>query len=590
MKITIKSLLYCIVFIALISNSFGQEPKTFDDHIKFLASDDLKGRKPGTQGDMGAATYIIEQFKNNGLKPMKKNGFQYFEVVTDVKAGPGNALSFDNYSAALNDDFAPFSFSSNTTLTSEVVFVGYGFEINEDSLNWNDYKGIDVKGKWVMVLRGDPEPETGDSKFIKYSEEQDKVLTATDKGAAGVLFVSSVGLDKKDELVSMFFDKSIAKASIPVIHIKRALANKILECKNRDIEKLEADINKNMTPNSFMLSKKVTTTTNVFHTKVKTQNVIAVLEGSDPKLKDEFILVGAHYDHLGMGGPGSGSRKPDTVAIHNGADDNASGVAGVIELAGKFASQKEKPARSIIFMAFGAEELGLLGSKYFVNNPLVDLKKIKTMINIDMIGRLKPGSKELSIGGTGTFIEAGALINKHKIEGLKLGFSPDGYGPSDHASFYGENIPVLFITTGAHTDYHTPEDDIEKINFEGGHMVVEFLYNLITDLSNTEKSITFQEAGSKEGFKRKSRFKVTLGIMPGFGSSDNNGLRVDGVVNGGPAFKGKMLKGDIITALDGKVVKNIQEYMFRLKKLEPGQIITVDVNRNGEKVILLVQL
>jgi hypothetical protein len=321
-----------------------------------------------------------------------------------------------------------------------------------------------------------------------------------------------------------------------------------------------------------------------------THNVVGWLEGTNPALKDEFVVIGAHYDHLGMGGPGSGSRAIDTVAVHNGADDNASGVAGLLELAQYFADRKNRPERSLLFIAFGAEEMGLIGSKYFVENPLIDLSKIMAMINLDMIGRLKD-HRTLSVGGTGTSSRSEAILDDlAKASTLKMQYSKEGYGPSDHASFYGKDIPVFFITTGAHDDYHTPRDRAELINAEGEAEVVAFTADLAVALANFHERLVFMEAGPKERQRHGYNFKVTLGIMPDFAGSGDDGLRVDAVRPDGPAHAGGLLKGDKIVAIEGKPVGNIYDYMGRLKSLEAGQIITVDVMRADKKMVFLIPL
>lgn len=560
-------------------------------HVSYLAADTLSGREPGTNGDMMAAEYIRDFFEESGLKLAAENGFQYFEVVKKIELGENNSLSFNDHNAVVEEGFIPFSFSSNAEVEAEVVFAGYGFDISTDSLKWNDYNGIDVTGKWVMILRGDPELDKAESIFAEYSDERGKVLTAKDKGAAGVLFVSGPELSDKDELISLYFDKSASGSGMPVINIKRNLANMILDTTGNTIEELAIMLDSLRTPHSFTIPVKVKASTDVIHSKVQTQNVIGIIESEDPEYKDEYIVIGAHYDHLGMGGPGSGSRKPDTMAVHNGADDNASGVAGIMEIANNLSANKGKLKRSVIVIAFGAEELGVQGSKYFVNNPVVEPEKIMAMVNIDMIGRLKPDTKDLLVGGTGTSAEAEDILNNlAKNTELKLSYSKDGYGASDHASFYNAEIPVFFISTGAHSDYHTPQDDVEFIDFDGALESALFVDSLMYTLVNIDSALTFQESGPKTRSRHARGFKVTLGIMPDFASSETDGLRVDGVRPGGPAENGGMEKGDIIIAIEGKSVTNIYDYMNRLKKLETGQNITVDVIRNDKKEILLIQL
>ena len=292
-----------------------------------------------------------------------------------------------------------------------------------------------------------------------------------------------------------------------------------------------------------------------------------------------------------MGGPGSGSRMPDTIAIHNGADDNATGVAAVIELAEKLNSEKTKLRRSVIFMAFGAEEMGLLGSQFFTNEPLVDMGDIVAMINFDMIGRLDSAKRTLMIAGTGTAEQMeNILLDYEKSSSLKFSHSPEGYGASDHASFYGSGVPVLMFFTGAHQDYHTPYDDVDLLNYAGEKDVIDFAYSIIMDIVNRDNKLTYKEAGPPKKKTRTGGLKVKFGIMPDFTSTENDGLGVGGVTAGGPASIAGMKKGDKIVAIEGMPVTNIYDYMARLKKLKPGQRISVDIIRNGKKQILMILL
>ncbi len=564
--------------------------KELHETIGYLASDSLKGRFPGTPEDARLSKYIAGQFEKAGLTLLFDKGLQSFEVTVDISAGPGNALEFEGFTGIPGKDIAPFTFSGKDTLTAEVIFLGYGFDIDTDSLKWNDYSGIDITGKWALILRGDPEPDKIDSPFARYSDDRDKVMTAKDHGAGGVLLVSGVNFDQKDGLTDLKHKKGTV--GIPVLHIKRTVANKLLAPSGKTIESLEKLLDKDRKPVVFGTGRSVTGSSEIVEDKVITWNVVALLEGNDPELKNEYILIGAHKDHLGMGGPNTGSRKPDTIAVHNGADDNASGTAAMLEIAEKMSWQKDSLRRSVIFVAFGAEEMGLLGSKYFVDNPPVALSKIKAMINIDMVGRLKK-DHTLQIGGTGTSDRAEEILKSLPgQDSLKLVFSPEGYGPSDHASFYGKDIPVFFFSTGAHLDYHTPFDDTDKINFPGLKELSEYIFNLAWTMANMKEDLVFKEAGPKFATSRSGRRGkgVTLGIMPDFAGEVKNGLRADFVIKGRPAALGGMKDGDIIIAIDGKPVSNIYDYMFRLSKLKFGQTITVEVLRNGEKKVLLIQL
>lgn len=292
-----------------------------------------------------------------------------------------------------------------------------------------------------------------------------------------------------------------------------------------------------------------------------------------------------------MGGLGSGSRVPDTVAVHHGADDNASGVGMMIEMAEKLAANPKSHKRSIVVIAFSGEELGLLGSKQFLEKPEIDLNKVNAMVNFDMVGCLTDSTK-VQIGGVGTAEPFRMMITtSFDTTIIKLSLSDEGYGPSDHASFYGKNIPVLFVSTGAHLDYHTPADSYDKINYEGMVKIANMTYPVINELANLDSKLLFKEAGPKEVAGRGTRRKgVTLGIMPDFAGNVKNGLRADLVTPGRPAALGGMKKGDIIESINGKPVGNIQDYMFRLNQLKAGETISVEVLRGTQKVVLIIQL
>lgn len=581
--------LFAIIVIPVSAQKFNPEitVNELKKDIGYLASDDLKGRKSGEEGDLLAAEYIRTKFSNAGLQLMYANGFQKFGLVTSAEVGEGNKLVVNENSFEVEKQFLPYAFSANTTVSASLVFAGFGLEVDRDTLQWDDYKGLDVSDKWIMALQGDPDMENPQSPYIEFSSERSKALTASDKKAAGLILVAGTKFSENDQLSTMFFDKNSSRYSIPVIQVTREVADKILGGKTT-IEKLEADILQSGKTVSVNVEKKVSATVNVIQKEAESQNVVAMLPGSDPVLKSEYIVVGAHFDHLGMGGPGSGSRATDTVGIHNGADDNASGVAAVIQLAEKLAAAKNNK-RSIIFAAFGAEEMGLIGSKAFTNKPPVDINKIVTMFNFDMVGRLDASTNGLSVGGTQTSKETETLLNDLNT-GFTLGFSPEGVGPSDHASFYLQNIPVIYFSTGAHSDYHTPQDDADRINYEGEKRIAEYASLLIESIANRETVLTFQEAGPKFQRSRGGRFKVTFGIMPDYAGLEKRGLRIDAVTPGKPADKGGMKKGDIITAIDGHKVGSIYDYMSRIQALKAGQTVSVDVIRDEKETVLIVQL
>lgn len=558
------------------------------ENIEFLASDSLKGRQPGKAGDLLAADYIRSKFEDAGLTLLYDTGFQKFNLVASAELGEANTLEVDGESFQVETDFLPYAFSANTRVESEVVFAGFGISMNQDTINWNDFAGIDVAGKWIMALQGDPDLDNANSPFLEFSSERAKALAATDKNVAGIMLVAGTEFNAKDELSTLFFDKNSSRYSIPVLQITRKVANQILVNNGETIQSLEQKVLQSEGGFNLAINKKVKANVQVNLKETTTQNVVAMLAGKNDSLKNEYVVVGAHFDHLGMGGPGSGSRAVDTIAVHNGADDNASGVSALIQLAEKMAGEKANK-RSIIFTAFGAEEMGLVGSKAFTANPPVEIDKIVGMFNFDMVGRLDTVSNALSIGGTKTAKETEQILNDNNT-GFQLAFSGEGIGPSDHASFYLQNIPVFFISTGAHSDYHTPQDDTEFINFEGAQKVMQYASKVLSDVVNRDDKLTFQEAGSKFQRSRGGRFKVTLGIMPDYAGLEKRGMRIDGVTKDKPAYKAGMLKGDIITAIEGKKVGNIYDYMGRLKTLEAGQTITVDILRDNKPTVLIVQL
>lgn len=581
--------LISIIFIWSSGADCQVTVKALREHIRYLSSDSLKGRLTGSEGDSLAADYIRARLLSYGYLPLSGDGLQRFKVTKRVLSGKSNYLSVGKMNYSPDKDFMPFAFSSDGEVNSEIVFVGYGFNINNDSIKWNDYNGVDVKGKWVMILRGEPEIENNKSPYITFSADRDKALLAKDMGASGVLMVSGPVFDPQDGFESLSAEGY--SVGIPALRIKKEVADNILAKSKNNITDLEKKLIDTRKPCSFPAEVKVKGKGEIVRELANTRNVEMWLPGEDEKLKDEYIIMGAHFDHLGMGGSGSGSRALDTIGIHHGADDNASGVAMMLELAEKFARTKGSHKRSIICVAFTGEEEGLLGSKHFADDPGINLSQVNVMINLDMVGRLNE-TNNLQISGVGTADGLKDLVYaKTDTSVIKLTLSDEGYGPSDHSSFYGKNIPVLFYFTGAHMDYHTPNDTWDKINYTGMVQLSGLIFNVASDLASESARLKFKEAGPKADAARSPRRKgVTLGIMPDFAGVVKNGLRADFVTPGKPAAMGGMQKGDIITFINGKPVNNIQDYMFRMGQLKHGQTISVEVLRNDKKVVLLIQL
>ena len=559
-----------------------------EDHIAYLASDELKGRYPGTPEDILLGDYISSEFKKAGLILYEKTGIQHFGIATDIEAGPGNKVTFGDAVLEFESDYTPFSFSASGSAESEVVFAGYGFQIDQDAITWDDYADVDVKDKWVLLFRGVPGEQDGSSPYVNHSEDRGKALLASDLGASGVIFVSGSSFDAKDQLTELKGKQH--PLSIPVIQITRASADQLLLAAGADsLAHYESELGSNLKAISFLTGLEADITVDLKPKEVQSANVISILKGSDPSLRNEYVVIGAHHDHLGMGGEGTSSRAPDTVAIHYGADDNASGVAGVMEISEYMVSLS--PSRSMLFATFGAEEMGLVGSKYLTENPPVDLSMVQVMINLDMIGRLND-ERQLQIGGIGTspgFKQVLDSINTNYNFNLK--YANEGFGPSDHAAFYAKDVPVLFISTGAHSDYHTPLDNFAAINVEGTREVLAFVADVSEALANQKERIAFTEAGPKvRGSSKGRRGGITLGLMPDMTYDGNEGMPVMAVTEGKPAGVGGIQKNDIIISIEGKSVGNIYDYMSRLGQLKEGMDIVVTVKRGEDNLDLVIRL
>jgi len=389
----------------------------------------------------------------------------------------------------------------------------------------------------------------------------------------------------------LIYRQSAATAGLPIIQITHEVANEILKNNEKKISDLLLNIDKKLSSISFEIECKISASVNLKFEKETATNIVGFIEGSDPILKNEYIVIGAHYDHLGYGGNRSGSLNPDSLQIHNGADDNASGTAGVLELSHKLMMNKSSLGRSIITICFDAEEKGLLGSRFYTQNPTKNLDQTAIMINMDMIGRLN--EKAVTIGGVGSAKNLSDIVdnvqNKHTLK-IEKNMSGMDFGRSDHASFYKENVPALFFFTGAHQDYHKPTDDWDKIDYQGEKDILMFLYDLIIQLSNIKQKLLFTETIDKNPNNESPSFNVTFGVIPSYGSQ-KVGMEIDGISKkGGPADKAGMKKGDIIIEINRKKVRNIYDYMARLAELKHGDEVMVKIIRNKIDIELVLNL
>jgi hypothetical protein len=453
----------------------------------------------------------------------------------------------------VGEDWMPLGISANRTLElTGVVFAGYGITATE--LNHNDYNGTYSKTQVAVIKKGTPDGNNPHGKFTSAGQLRFKVAAAQSAGVGALLIISSEDDLKNDALAKLRYDNA-GLAGIPVAVISKQAAEKLAN------------------------AKEVTLTTDVVRVEVAANNVVCVIEGSDPVLKNEAIVIGAHYDHLGRGG--DGSLAPSSSEIHHGADDNASGTAGVLELARIFSAQRSKLKRTLVFIAFSGEEEGLLGSNYYVNHPLVPLDKTVAMINMDMIGRMK--DSKLSIGGVGTAKEWRQLIGSGDT--LALTLSEDGYGPSDHSSFYIKQIPVLFFWTGTHNDYHKPSDTFDKINYTDEARILKMVARIVKDIDAADQRLTYTTAKVEQ--PRTGGFRVYLGTIPNYADS-SDGLLIDGVRDDSPAAKAGLKAGDKIVKIDNHDVKNVYDYTYALGEMKAGQEYVVEVLRGGEKVTLKI--
>lgn len=553
--------------------------------VTYLAAPPLKGRRAGSPEGDATAEWIAAQFRAIGLAPAGVNGtwFQTFDFIDGVDLGPKNALTTgggaSKKSWAVDADFRPLGFSAAGTVPGEVVFAGYG--ITAKDLAYDDYEGLDVKDKIVLVLRYSPDGDDEKSPFSPFNALRFKASLAREKGAKAVLVATGPATkDVSDDLVAMRTDAAFSDAGLVVFSVKRPVAEALFSGSGKTLEEAQKAIDAAKKPGSFALpGSAASLVADVTPRRVKARNVLGLLSNPNGPNKGEIVIVGAHWDHLGLGG-GASLDRSGQPQIHPGADDNASGTAAMLELARIFAAKRASLARSILFLSFGAEEEGTLGALHFTKNPTVPLDTVDAMFNIDMIGRL--GDGKLNVQGVGTSPVWKTLIEKANGDGaLKLNLLQGGFGPSDHSPFYTAKLPVLFVFTGAHTDYHKPGDTADKIDAAGILKVVSFLAPILDGVVNAPEKIAFTAVKDEKPPSSSRGFRVYIGGIPDM-SSEAAGVLFTGVSPGSPAEKAGIRAGDVLVKLGDKEIRNIYDYTYALQGRKPGEKVTLVVKRTED--------
>jgi hypothetical protein len=564
-------------------------------HVATLADPSYEGRCTGEAGCRLAAVYVRDAFRDAGLEPGPGGSYyQHFHVETVGKPHPANRMEVmargRTFHLRVKERFVPFGFSADGDVEAEVVFAGYGITAPESG--YDDYAGLDVKGKIVLVLRHGPGDKKEGSPFngrrgIRHTAFTAKASCAERHGAAAMLLFSDLVHHPKDGGGLEGFSARGGRVGIPCLHIKRRVAAALLACARRTPKSVQQKIDASLEPGSFSIPDlRVRVKTVVPRGRKKTKNVVGVLRGSDKVLAEEVVILGAHYDHIGRGY--FGSRAPaERGKIHPGADDNATGTAGLILLAKAFASLPYRPKRTIVFIAFSGEEMGLLGSQHYAAHPLYPLAKTAVMINMDMIGHLR--KKKVFALGAGTSPGFSDMVSKltRLVDGCDA-VPVSAAGGSDQMSFYAKKVPVLFFCTGGHPYYHTPRDTIDRINFQGEADVLKLIFLVTARLAGQESRPVFQLFGSRgPRAQRDVKRRASLGIIPDQ-SYGGRGIRVLRVMPGSPARKAGMQRGDVVVRLGTIRVSNLDELTKALKSVKPGQRVSVIVLRDDvEKEIVL---
>ncbi len=597
LSLRVVSAALALTLIAAASTTIpgSADPQRYLNDVKTLSAPNMEGRGAGTKGLARAAHLLEARYKNLGLKPAGTNGFlQPFTVVTGAELKGDNRVSVQisdsKKELKVNQDFVPFSFSSSGTVSGPVVFAGYG--ASADEFGYDDYAGLDVKDKIVVVLRYEPSGFAAKSDhhgLTRHSQLVAKAINARNHGAKAIVLVNGKLGDGEEDLLTRFGSVSGPEdVGIVFVQVKNTTAEEWLQAAGKSLADIQKEIDSSTKPASISLpdSVHISIDVNIVSTRATVNNVLAYLPGKT----DEYIIIGAHYDHLGRGN--FDSLAPSQIGqIHPGADDNASGTAGVLELARLFAPMQGQLQRGILFCSFAGEELGLLGSAHWVKEPTLPVDKAAAMLNMDMIGRIK--DKKVFIGGVGTGSNFKSILDEVGAKsGLKLEYSQGGYAASDHTSFVSKKIPVLFFFSGLHSDYHKPSDTWEKINPADAATLLNLVSVVTTQLADAPQRPTFlsvaedRPGGTTGG---GAGYGPYFGSIPDFGQVEN-GVRFSDVKPGSPAAKAGFKAGDVLVQFGDKPIKNLYDFTDALRRSKVGDVVEVKVLRDGQPVTASVKL
>ena len=578
------------------------------EHVEFLASDALEGRMTGSAGAKRAADHIAAQFAQLNLKPISDTVgyFQAFEFtagrriiaaenefqVTHHKHGAEQITDF-----SVEKEFQPLSFSRNGVVEGEVVFVGYGLTVpGELGEGYDAYAGLDVKDKIVVALRYVPEgvePERR-QQLNRYAGLRYKAMQAREQGAKAFLVVAGPNSPNAGKLIPLDFDSSLADSGIVAASISDTVANALFTASGKNLKDVQSglDVENPHFLGQFPLPDvTVKIVVSVERVKKTDQNVIGLLPPAALTDETEYIIVGAHYDHIGYGEIGSLAGKDEAGQIHNGADDNASGTAVVLELATTlseaFQAHPETFKRCVIFALWSGEELGLIGSTHFANDPIVPIEKVAAYVNFDMVGRLR--ENRLILQGVGSSSVWTKLIEKRNVPiGFNLTLQEDPYLPTDVTAFYPKEVPVLSFFTGGHEDYNRPTDDIETLNYDGLDRISQLAHGIVSDLISAEERPAYVQVERRQSTEgSRDTLRAYLGTIPDY-TTEGTGVKLSGVRAGGPADKAGLKGGDVIVEFGGQEITNIYDYTYALDAVKIGEPVEVVVLRDGKRVKLTV--